>query len=237
MTEAINTTAMSKEEFEQHHARTWNYVARVGKIWEGIAEEQQAIINGKGYTHLNYTSWQAYWDGEFLDETGWKSRAVEGWMYARRVKLQTPSTPGRAFEPSGAKHWEQLGSIKDPDQRLEFLENYAEYKPSEVGISHPFREAIKEFKGERVRDVLKPEDMEDIPSGEFDRFENWASETSKLMGPIRRMSPSEVADACDRLYPEKLDRHIDWADQVAHWYAAYRDELVSRQRAGIRAVK
>ncbi len=88
-----------------------------------------------------------------------------------------------------------------------------------------------------VRDVLTAQDMADIPSGEFDRFENWASETSKIIGPLRRMSPSEVADACERLYPKKLDRHIDWAKQIAEWYAAYAEELEAKKSQGLRVVE
>jgi hypothetical protein len=79
--------------------------------------------------------------------------------------------------------------------------------------------------------------MADLPSGEFDRFENWASETSKIIAPLRRLRPDEVADACQRLYPEKLERHIDWAKQIAKWYAAYAEELESKKSQGSRVVK
>lgn len=237
MTEAVNTTTMSKEEFEQRHTRTWDYVARVGKIWEEIAEEQQAIVDGKGYQHIRYDSHLAYWNGEFAEKTGWSFSAITAWMEARRIKLQTPERARPAYQPTGPDQWRRIRSL-EPEERKEFLETYADdLKPK--GSRYPLREAVKEFKGDRspvVRDVLKPEDMADIPSGEFDRFEEWASRTSKLIGPIRRLGPSEVADAYERLYPEHMDSEIDWADQIANWYAKYRDELVSRKRAGIHAV-
>lgn len=140
------TAQMTREEFEQHHARTWDYVARVGKIWEGIAGEQQAVIDGKGYRHLGYSSWTAYWDGEFKESTGWAHGTVEMWMVARRVKVATPNPVHKVIESAPAK-WADLGVIEEPERRQEFLERYEEFRPE--GSRHPFREAIKEFRGER----------------------------------------------------------------------------------------
>lgn len=242
VTETITT--MDREEFEQHHSRTWDYVARVGKIWEGVAEEQQAIIAGRGYRLMGYSSHKEYWTAEFAEKSGWSFGTIDNWLKAYRVKRSTPNVDVGVPQPSGATAWYDMHQI-DPDQRSDFLAKYEEeIKPRlrDEGLDgiRAFRAGIKDYKGERepvVRDVLKPEDMADLPSGEFDDFENWASRTSKLVGPIHRMQPQEVADACEKLYPEKLDRHIAWADEVAQWYAAYRDELVARQRQGIRAVK
>jgi Domain of unknown function (DUF4326)/Protein of unknown function (DUF3102) len=88
-----------------------------------------------------------------------------------------------------------------------------------------------------VRDVLTPQDMADLPAGEFDHLENWASETSKLIGPIRRLAPEEVAEVCWRLYPEKIDRHVDWAKQIANWYTSYAEALEAQSKQGLRVVE
>lgn len=236
MTEQETTTMMTREEFEEHHVATGNYIARVGKIWEDVAGEQQAIVDGKGYRHLGYSSWVWYWDGEFAAESGWTPEAVRNWLKAKRVKDSTPLGADAQWEPSGPEQWRDLSQIKDPQERAEFIERYDEFRPA-AGTQRAFREAVKDFKGEpTVKEALSPEDMADIPSGEFDRFENWASESSKIVASLRRMQPEEVADACERLYADKLARHVDWADQIASWYAKYRDDLVARSRQGIRAV-
>jgi hypothetical protein len=87
-----------------------------------------------------------------------------------------------------------------------------------------------------VREVLKPEDFADLPSGEFDRAEEKASLTSKIV-PRRTDDPAEVAEACYRLYGDGIASHIRWADEIANWYAMYRDELVAQQERGLRPVK
>jgi hypothetical protein len=143
-------TTMVLEEFQQHHTRTWDYVARIGKVWEAIAEEQQAIIDGKGYRHLGYSSHKEYWNTEFAKMTGWAWSTLDSWLVASRTKRATPIAVDRDLTPA---RWNDLGGIKDPAERVEFLERYeTELKPKlkEEGVdSHVFREAIKEFKGER----------------------------------------------------------------------------------------
>ena len=87
-----------------------------------------------------------------------------------------------------------------------------------------------------VREMLTPEDMEDIPSGEFDRYEKRASLTSKIV-PTRGDDAAKTAEACYRLYGENIELHIRWARKIARFYDAYADELAAQQQRGLRPVE
>lgn len=248
MTEAVNTTAMSKEAFEQHHARTWDYVARVGKVWEGIAEEQQTIIDGRGYRHLNYASHEAYWSAEFQENTGWSPTTIRNWMSARRSKLETqacmPKHPDPGLHtPSGAWEWREIKSIPDPEDRVKFLTEYADLKPrlSDEGVppNRQIREAIKEFRGDRVRDVLSPPDMQGLPETKLTEEENWVFEAQKISSAIRRLSPENVAaEASNISSPEELAGYASTAEQIADWFTRYATELRERaEHRPLRAVR
>lgn len=100
--EATTGQLMLQTEFEECHFRTGQHIARVGKLWEAIAEEQQAIIQGKGYTHLGYGTWVEYWNTEWKESSGWAAQTVSNWIKARNVKLGTPLGDVAQRQPSGA---------------------------------------------------------------------------------------------------------------------------------------
>lgn len=240
VTEQVSTTIMDREEFEERHSRTGQYIARVGKIWEHVAEEQQSIIDGKGYTHLGYATWAEYWNNEWKEASGWAPQTVKNWMMARRTKLETPSTGDGKYEPQSVEQWKDLTSIQELEQRNEFLERYEEeFKPQiPTGMRAPFREAIKEFKGERTaREVLSPSDMADLPDPELTASEKWVYEAGKIVAALRRLRPQEVAEDTYRLMPDKLEWEIDAANQIIGWYEQYKQALQAQKNQGLRAVK
>lgn len=169
MTEAI-TQEMTREDFESRHAETGQLIARVGKIWEQVAERQQAIINGKGYLYIGYSTWAEYWSKEWQEASGWSPQTVSHWIAARNIKIETYN----AFAPEGKmpgigdsgrdplqgwKNWKQLGEIKDPKDRADFLNRYddeikPELKSDGVG-ANVFGEAVKEYKSGRFDGVTE----------------------------------------------------------------------------------
>ncbi len=189
---------MNRVEFEEHHSRTWDYVARVGKVWEAIAEEQQAIIDGKGYRFLGYSSHQAYWNGEFAEKTGWGFTTIEAWLQARRIKAETPPRFESGYEPTGPTQWRQIRSIESED-RPEFLARYEEeFKPRVQGMANQFREAVKEYKGEPVGvvDRLQEQGVEiaDYPSGPTPEERAYTA-ASQLLSVAMDVTPEAAADS------------------------------------------
>lgn len=210
--------------------------------WRDFTEQMRDIKRTESYKEVGYRHFGSYYRERWQERTGRTLTTVQtcfqGLAALEEMEAVTNYEHARNSYPGYTEARILRSAIPDPVERVEVWDEYvASGRP--IGQNRAgLRESIAESKGEpTVRDVLKAEDMADVPSAEFDRFENWASETSKLVGPISRMRPEEVADACERLYPEKIERHIAWADELARWYGAYRDELVSRQRQGIRAVK
>lgn len=201
----IETKAvMAQEEFEQHHSRTWDYVARVGKIWEAIAGEQQAIVDGRGYRYLGYASHEDYWNGEFAERSGWTYRAIKNWLSGRRVKLATVSTESRAglYEDLGPTQWTHLQPLT-PIQRSEFLDQYeSTIKPKlqEEGVNtRVFQEAVKEFRGERKTGVIEQMHEEgvpilDYPAGPTPEEEAYNA-ASQLLSVAMDVTPEAAADS------------------------------------------
>lgn len=150
--EAVNELLMTRDEFEERHSRTGFHIARVGKIWEAVAEEQQAIINGKGYRYLDYQTWADYWDNEWQEPSGWSHATISNWIKARNIKQETYNALGADTQlriATSPEHWRNLGSIADPEKRGEFLNRYeGEIKPAlkAQGVSSQiFREGVNRF--------------------------------------------------------------------------------------------
>lgn len=235
MTQQVNNEMMSREEFDTRHTRTGQHIARVEKVWEQIAEEQQVIIDGKGYLYMGYAAWSEYWDAEWKKASGWTWGTVEGWLKARRIKLGVEASGGTAgYVPTGADQWKELAGL-EPEERTEFLEQYPEIKPTVSGGGHPFREAIKQFKGERqpaVRNVLSESDVKEIPSSELSEEEDWAFRTQKTLARLRRMRPHDVAEVVVKHKDgTNLDPEIDAAKQISAWYEVYAQVLEDCRRS------
>lgn len=234
---------MNRVEFEEHHSRTWDYVARVGKIWEGIAEEQQAIRDGEGYKHLGYGTWDEYWSGQFGERTGWSSDTVLNWMRARKVKLSTPNVDVHVPLPTGPTAWTHLNRI-EPEKRADFLKEYdEEIKPrlTEEGFDgiRAFREGIKDFKGERtVKDILGDGWDEDLPQPGLKPEQKVPTQLGSFHTFVYRLNPEAVVDAVQEMQTSPdLSGEIKTVDSLLAWLESYRDALVSRQATPLRAVK
>lgn len=241
MTEQANIALMDRNEFEEHHARTGQWIARVGKIWEAVAEEQQAIIDGAGYKYLDYGSWSAYWTSEWEEASGWTYHTVRTWLKAKKVK-DSMSRPTH-WEPESAYQWGVLSRIPGED-RPEFLDRYkTELEPkikSEGETRHVFQEAVKEFKGEReptVRETLSPGQMADLPSPRLNEAEKWVYQTGKISAALRTLDPEEVADHAYQFMPNKLHWEVDEANKIIEWYEHYKQALQARRNQGLKAVK
>lgn len=197
MTEA--KAVMTEGQFRHHHALTWEYVARVNKVWEAIAEEQQAIVDGKGYQHLGYASHKAYWDSEFAERTGWKHRAIRQWMQARRIKMNTPAARARHFETTGPRDWAHLGKL-EPKDRVEILENYDAYRPTDwAGKQSGMEHAIKAYQAQRDLGVIEHMEAAGVevppyPSG-LTAEEHAYNAVSQLLTVAMDVTPEAAADS------------------------------------------
>lgn len=232
-------TCMSATDFDERHYRTGQCIARVGKLWEQVAEEQQAIIDGQGYKHMNYDSWKEYWDTEWKEASGWTWKTIEHWMQARRIQSETPTPGTGGYTPRGADQWRELAPLA-PEERTEFLNRYEEFKPTVTGGGHPFRAAIKEFKGERqptVREVVPPEEMANLPSPDLSESEKWVFQPGKTQMALQRLDPDAVADDAHRLLGTKVNHEVETINYIIDWYASYRQAILSRKNKGLRAVQ
>lgn len=231
MTEQVNIAVMNRDEFEERHARTGQWIARVGKIWEAVAEEQQAIIDGKGYLYMGYSSWKDYWTKEWEGASGWTARTIEIWMQARRNKLSTPNVAGYGYEPESPEQWRNLGRIADPEERIEFLGRYeSEIRPQlkkEGASSQIFREGVNRFLNEcgpTVADI--GEDMaRQVARGEAPKIPIYREvnrSVRRLSSQIAGLDPQQTAQ---QLKQEQTETTLDWAvrdaRELMEWLERY----------------
>lgn len=242
MTETTDEQIIQRRWLEVFEERAHNALLKAESGWREFTEEMREIKRTEAYKEAGYRYFGPYYRERWEERTGKTFATVKTYFIGLDALEEFESAMAgdhvHQRMPGVQESRILRTALPDPADRVGAWQNHLDSGRPHTADRSELRESIREYKGEpTVRDVLKPADMADVPRGEFDRFENWASETSKLVGPISRMAPDEVADACERLYPEKIERHIAWADEIAQWYGAYRDELVARQRSGIRAVK
>lgn len=220
-----------EDRLEAEVQRWENSAIRIGEVLNQIKESG-------AYKEAGHRYFQPYY------RERWEERIGRTWATARHY--MNAATVVQEMEDAGSQDHghpvtdfmaaEKLGTIHDPSERVEIWNAHVESGERRAGYENLDRR-IKEAKGEpTVREVLTPSEMADVPSGEFDRAEEKASLTSKIV-PRTTDDPEEVAEACYRLYGDSIETHIRWADEIAGFYARYRDSLVARQRKGIRAVK
>lgn len=230
MTEA--SAVMTQEEFEQHHALTQEYVARVGRVWEAIAEEQQAIIDGKGYRYLGYQSWRAYWMGQFQGKTGWSHITVAGWLKAKRIK-DTTEVVRDSWAPTGPEQWKNLMALDTPEERADFLQEYPRLQAVQDS-KQPFREAVKEFKAKRELGVIERMHEEDVvvppyPSGPTPA-EHAYKAASQLLSMAMDVMPETAADSISPGLAQTIARDYD---VLVPWVRRFVAQLHIRASGGL----
>jgi hypothetical protein len=233
-----------KERINEEHRRCEETVG---------AALEHAIRAGEGLVQMKERVSHGEWRAWLREHFEGSERTAQAYMrlYQRRAEirngaadlsirgaLSSLSTPKPQSEPQPGEptaredeYPQQLiTKLRDAGFSPQFAKWMAQAASRPEGLPEP------ETSEPTVREVLEPEDMADIPSGEFDRAEEKASLTSKIV-PRTTDDPADVAEAAYRLYGENIERHIRWADDIANWYAKYRDELVARKKRGLRAVK
>lgn len=225
-----------EQQIEQEVQRWENSAISMGNSAISMGKLLNRIKESGTYQEAGYKHFQPYYHERWEERIGRAWASIRQYMYAARVVGEMEGGDHDPYPVTDFIAAKKLGTIADPKDRVRVWNEHVESgEPSDSRENLDRR--IKETKGEPVvRDVLTPEDMADLPAAEFNRAEEKASLTSKIV-PRSTDDPEEAAEAAYRLYGENIDRHIRWADDIANWYAKYRDELIARQRQGIRAVK
>lgn len=223
-----------ENELEQEVQRFENSAIKVGQLLNRIKESG-------AFEEAGYRYFQPYYRERWEERIGRSWNTASGYISAAKTLREMSGSGDLTHPVTDVRAAQKLGAIEDPAERVEVWNEHVESGEKRAGYENLDRR-IREHKGEppkpepTVREVLTNEDMEEIPSGEFDHAEEKASLTSKIV-PKRTDDTAEVAEAAYRLYGENIERHIRWADEISSWYGKYRDDLVARRRQGIRAVK